>query len=65
MLLLAITYNCAQVKNVFISNFLQILKCVDEKLAKKYIDPITSFKCEDFKQYKSLLKLKHPSIYMK
>ena len=55
----------AQARNIFIYNFLQILMCVHEKSAKKYIDPITSFKCEDLKEYQSLLELKHPSIHMK
>ena len=55
----------AQARNIFIYNFLQILTYVHKKLAKKYIDPVTSFKCEDFKEYESLLELKHRSIYMK
>ena len=41
------------------------MKCIQEELARKYIDPATSFKCEDFKEYHSLIELKHPSICMK
>lgn len=55
----------AQTRDVYICDFLQSVKCVQEELTRKYIDPATSFNCEDFKEYISLIELKHPSLCMK
>ena len=55
----------AQAQDVFICDFLQSVKCVQEELARKYIDPATTFSKEDFSEYHDLVDLKHPSMCMR
>jgi len=49
----------------FICDLLQSVKCVQDELARKYIDPATAFALADFQEYNDLLDLKYHSLCMK
>lgn len=46
----------AQACVVFVCDFLQSVKCVQEELARKSIDPTTAFRKDDLKEYHQFLE---------
>ena len=54
-----------QSQDVFICDFLQVVKVCHSELAYKYIDGATAFKREDFSEYHEVLEQRHASLSMK